>query len=106
MAGGEVPADPNDPTIRQMAAFGAEHISMASNCFYHKRLVTIDRAVTQVVSGMLYKLDLTIGTTTRPKSSPPTDLESCPLQENMVRRETLWLHLTCTLTSDLLLTMS
>uniref|UniRef100_A0A914LU76 Cystatin domain-containing protein n=1 Tax=Meloidogyne incognita TaxID=6306 RepID=A0A914LU76_MELIC len=63
MPGGKVPQDVNREDIKELATKGLAKINHQSNSAHHFGLAKIEKAESQVVSGVLYTLTLRVGKT-------------------------------------------
>lgn len=78
------PINIEDDHVTALAAFGAKHISNASNSPYHKRLVGVVGAKMQVVAGYNYEISFEMATTNCQKRSTGPITILCDILEDIV----------------------
>ncbi|MDL1139901.1 cystatin family protein [Yersinia pestis] len=79
LLGGLEEADVNEEGVRRAVDFAVSEYNKGSNDAYHSRALKVVRARKQIVSGMIYYLDVEIGRTTCTKSQ--AYLADCPFHE-------------------------
>ncbi|XP_022244503.1 L-cystatin-like [Limulus polyphemus] len=81
--GGWEDVDVEDEHVKNAAGFAVKEMSTRSNGLYHQKLVEIQEARRQVVSGWKFKLMLEVGTTSCKKNEVTfEDVEQCEIDEN------------------------
>lgn len=84
MTGGWSEMDREDEHVNYLAQLGASHASDASNSIYHKKLVGVVGAESQVVAGVNYRIMFELGATVCHKKSPKSLVGSCALRDDTV----------------------
>ncbi|XP_013794403.1 cathepsin L-like [Limulus polyphemus] len=83
LVGGWEDASIDDKNVKEAAGFAVKEINSRSNGLYHQKLVKIHQARRQVVSGLLFKLMVEVGSTTCNKNEVTfDDVEQCEIDEN------------------------
>lgn len=83
MLGGRIAVDTNDENALQAVMFGVDQISKQSNSLFHQRLISLLNVQRQIVRGIKYYLDFTMGQTSCMKNQIKfVDEEKCPVAAN------------------------
>lgn len=81
-------ADINDPYIQEIAKFSVAEMDKGSNALFHRTIVRLIEAKTQIIAGKMVHLTYELGYSDCRKG-PEHDPEQCKLKEESVR---LWFH--------------
>ncbi len=77
--------DVNEDNVIDAALFAANVLSDRENSIYHKKLVRINEAQKQIVSGIKYRINLEMMTTNcRKNEIQRYDIEKCGINETQV----------------------
>ncbi|CAB3374118.1 Hypothetical predicted protein [Cloeon dipterum] len=91
LVGGVSPADPNDPKFKEIADHAVLELDKGTNALYHRTVVKIVSARTQVVSGALYYLKLELGYSDWAKNTPkPTKIQLTEGSEREICDVQVW----------------
>ena len=83
LLGGRIAVDTADENALQAVMFGVDQISKQSNSLFHQRLVSLLNVQRQIVRGIKYYLDFTMGQTSCMKNQIKfVDEEKCPIAAN------------------------
>ncbi|XP_068087286.1 cystatin-2-like [Hyperolius riggenbachi] len=80
LVGGLSDASLDDPAVKEALGFAVHEYNMRSNDIYESRVVKLHQAQKQVVSGIMYKLDVELGRTNCRK--PSLYHEKCEFHSN------------------------
>jgi len=81
-AGGLKYIDHEEETVQAVARFGVDELNSRRNALFKSKLVEVRQAQSQVVSGVLYHLNVTIGGTVCRNDDTQPELEDCEFDTN------------------------
>ncbi|XP_015913031.1 cystatin-1 [Parasteatoda tepidariorum] len=81
MTGGWTPVSDDNPDAHEHAKFAARKISASTNNLYHMKVTNVSNIRRQVVSGLNYKMTITLAPTECKKNQNVSrdEIENCPL---------------------------
>ncbi|KAK2175381.1 hypothetical protein NP493_737g02080 [Ridgeia piscesae] len=84
--------DVNDDDTHEVAKAAVELLSARSNSIFKSKLVTVKSAEVQIVSGLLYKFTLDVGTSECRKGDNSRQLEDCAITETQECTLKFWVE--------------
>ncbi|KRX89124.1 Ras-related protein Rab-4B [Trichinella pseudospiralis] len=77
IVGGLIPADDEDPKVRQMIQYAVEQLNEKSKEPFLRKLITLKNAAVQVVQGALYHLNILVAETDCKKGENVENVQNC-----------------------------
>ncbi|KAI0221793.1 Cathepsin F [Lamellibrachia satsuma] len=90
--GGDTDIDVNDDDIQKLAKAAVDQLNARSNSMFKSKLVTLKSAKVQLVSGLLYKLKLDVGTSDCRKGDTSKQLDDCAVTQMQECAVKLWVQ--------------